>query len=102
MEYTYGGIIANLRSDYHDKNYIWQIDNGLHIKQWGMGNLFTDAPIEWYPESRYTYVGPTFIMKFYDKRMYPNNYVIYGIVDDSLLLKDFSSDPMTYHFSKRN
>lgn len=102
LEYTYGGYIANLRTDFHDKGYIWQIDNGSHIKQWYTGHLITDDSIEWYQESHYTYVGSTFIMKFYDDRMYPNNYVVIGIVKDSLIVKDFSSDPATYHFSKQN
>jgi len=101
LEYTYGGIIANLRSDYHDKNYIWQIDEGSHIKKWDMGNLFTDTTIEWY---QYTYGGgdKIFVMKFYDDRQYPYNYIVWGIVDDSLVLRDFGSDPVTYHFSKQN
>ena len=43
---------------------------------------------------------PTFIMKFCDKVMYPYNYVVIGIVQDSLVLKDFAIDAMTYHFSK--
>jgi hypothetical protein len=67
-----------------------------------MENLVTDASIEWYPESRYTNVGTTFIMKFYDIRMYPYNYIVWGIVDDSLVLRDFGSDAAIYHFSKQN
>ncbi|MGN6800967.1 MAG: hypothetical protein ACTHJN_03625 [Ginsengibacter sp.] len=101
LEYSYGGYIANLRTDFHDKDYIWQIDGGVNIKQTYLGNLVTDTAIEWYPESRYTYVGPTFIMRFYDKGMYPNNYVVIGIVEDSLVLKDFAIDAVTYHFSKQ-
>ena len=101
LEYTYGGYIANLRTDLHDKDYIWQIDSGANIKQTYLGNLITDTSIEWYPESRYTYVGPTFIMKFYDERMYAYNYVVIGIVKDSLILKDFAFDAVTYHFSKQ-
>lgn len=100
LEYSSGGFIANQRTDYHDKDYVWNIDKGSHIKQWYMGNLIADSPIEWYP---YTYGGgdKVFVMKFIGNLPYPNNYIAWGIVDDSLILKDFSSDPMTYHFSKQ-
>jgi len=101
LEYDYGGIAANQRTDFHDKDYIWQIDNGSHIKQWYMGNLITDTTIEWY---QYTYGGgdKIFVMKFYEKRMYPYNYIVWSIVNDSLVLRDFGSDPVTYRFSKQN
>ena len=101
LEYTYGGFIANQRTDFHGKNYIWQIDKGSHINQWYMGHLITNSSIKWY---QYTYGGgdKIFEMKFYNDRMYPYNYVIYGIVNDSLVLRDFSDDAMIYHFSKQN
>jgi hypothetical protein len=102
LEYSYGGYIANQRTDFNSKDFIWEIDDGIKIKQLFMGNLITDTLIEWYPESLYTGVGQTFIMKFYDKRLYPNNYVVIGIVNDSLVLKDYGTDAMTYHFSKQN
>lgn len=101
LEYTYGGFVANLRTDFHDKGYVWQVDNGSDIKQWYMGNLITDTTIEWY---QYAYGGgdKIFVMKFYEKRMYPYNYIVLSIVNDSLVLRDFGSDPVTYHFSKQN
>lgn len=102
LEYTYGGYIANQRIDFDSKGFIWQIDDGIKIKQLHMRNLITDTLIEWYPESLYTGVGQTFIMKFFDKRLYPNNYVVMGIINDSLVLKDYGTDAMSYHFSKQN
>ncbi len=101
LEYTYGGYVANLRSNYHDKDYIWQMDNGSRIKQWYLGHLITDTTIEWY---KYAFGNgdEIFVMKFYEKRMYPYNYFVIGIVEDSLVIEDFGSDPASYHFSKQN
>ena len=48
LEYTYGGYIANLRTDLHDKDHIWQIDSGVNIKQRHLGDLITDTSIEWF------------------------------------------------------
>lgn len=103
LEYTYGGFIANLRNDFHDKDYIWQIDSGVNIKQTYLGNLITDTLIEWEWQTRYTGVGsPTYTLKFFDKLQYPYIYVVIGIVNDSLLLKDYgNADAIVYHFSKQ-
>jgi len=103
LEYTYGGFIANLRTDFHDKDYIWQIDSGVNIKQTYLGNLVTDTSIEWFLNDPRGGIGQEvyYVMKFYDKRQYPYVYIVWKMVDDSLLLKDYAADAATYHFSKQ-
>jgi hypothetical protein len=100
LEYTYGGIMINLHTDFHNKDYIWQIDDGIRIKQSFMGNPTADTLIDWYQIN----IGAdtTFVLRFYDNRLYPYNYIVWGIADDSLELKDYSSDPVTYLFSKHD
>lgn len=104
LEYNYGGYVANQRTDFHDKDYIWQIDSGVNIKQTYSGNLFMDTSIEWFLNDPRGGIGQEVyhVMKFYDKQKYPYLYIVWKIVDDSLLLKDYAADAATYHFSKQN
>lgn len=103
LEYTYGGFIANLCTDLHDKDYIWQIDSGLNIKQTYLGNLVTDTSIKWFLNDPRGGIGQEvyYVMKFYDKQQYPYIYIVWKIVNDSLLLKDYAADAAIYHFSKQ-
>ena len=63
------------------------------------GAIISDTTIMWYEDTD-NYSGSTYIMKFYDKQNVPWNYIVDGIYNDTLIIHDFSSDAMFYHFTK--
>jgi hypothetical protein len=103
LEYVKGGFIANYIKYFNNDNYIWQFNSNNKIKQTYNDTAFADTTIMWVRDlGMYTGPDPIFIMKFYDKRGYPYNYVVDGIFNDSLQLHDNAYDPQYFHFSKLN
>lgn len=62
-----------------------------------------DTTIKWVKDlGTYTHGDSTFTMNFYDKLGYPSNYIVDGIFNDTLVLHDYGSDAVFYHFTKSN
>ncbi|RYE26634.1 MAG: hypothetical protein EOP45_03610 [Sphingobacteriaceae bacterium] len=103
LQYIKGGFIANYIKYFQDENILWQFPSGTRVLQNYNGNIYTDTTISWVRDLGVnTGRDSTFILKFYDKRGYPYNYVVDGIFNDSLVIHDNANDGQHYHFSKRN
>ena len=103
LEYDFGGLIANQRTDYHDKNIFWEFDNSKipeTVKQTYLGVLQTDTFVIW---NNYTSPPGTnnfYIMEFVNKSQFHNMYTVIGIYNDSLHLLPYIDDASTYVFSR--
>jgi hypothetical protein len=103
LAYEKGGICSTCLNYFNNFNYTWQFGSGNAINQTFNGAVFTDTTIRWIRDlGVYTGNDSTFIMNFYEKRLYPSSYVVDGIFNDSLQLHDNGSDPVYYHFSTSN
>jgi hypothetical protein len=102
LEFVRGGFIANYVKSFHDENVIWQISPNRIMENYN-GNIYTDTTITWIRDLGVnTGLDSTFIMNFYDKRLYPYLYIVDGIFNDSLVLHDHAVDGQHYYFSKSN
>lgn len=100
LEYGKGGICGSCVQYFSNSYYTFSPG---HILIATNSVVYTDTTITWIRDlGVYTGGDSTFIMNFYDKRLYPYDYVIDGIFNDSLQLHDNGSDPVYYHFSKSN
>ena len=102
LQYAKGGI-ANIVQYIH--NDFWEFTSNDRIVKSFIKNdketIALDTTIMWYRDrGTYTNGDSTYIMQFYDNFGYPSNYVVDGIYEDTLVLHDFSSDAMFYHFTK--
>ncbi len=102
LEYGKGGFSGGTQY-LHDQNILWQFSPGDHIMQNYNGVIHTDTTITWI-WGRGAGIGPdsTFIMKFYEKNGAPWIWFVYGIINDSLVLRQTAADGYDYHFSKSN
>ncbi len=85
------------------ENAYWEFssDSEDRIRQTYDNDVVADTTIEWYRETD-GYAGLTHVMKFYDRSGVPLNYVAVEIRNDTLIIKDYSSDAIFYHFTKQN
>ena len=98
LHYGKGGICATC-IQYVDSTY-WEFTNNDKILKYYDKDIVLDTSIMWYKDVD-NFSGLTYIMQFYDNYGYPSNYVIDGIYEDTLIIHDFSSDAVFYHFTKQ-
>ena len=104
LQYQKGGICSTCINYFNDIEYLWEFGSSNKVKRTFNDSTFTDTTVIWVKDlGTYTNGDSTFIMNFYDKRLYPYNYIVDGIFDDTLILHDaYSADAVFYHFSKIN
>ena len=94
--YGKGGIAVNT-IQYYDGFY-WSFANNKIIQIYN-GDTIANNSIKWvWDRGTYTNGENTFTMKLYDKENVPWVYVVDRILDDTLILHDYSSDAVFYHF----
>ncbi len=101
LHYGKGGIIANQIHDWGNDDY-WEFDFSRSIDHINAYNdpITADTTITWIKGQDH-YAGETYIMQFYDdKGNLPWNYTVLGVYNDTLVVKDFGSDPIFYYLTK--
>lgn len=99
MVYAKGGICATCIQNIDSS--IWWFTNDNKIVKHLNGIDILDTALIWNKElGTYTNGDSTYVMSFYDKYGYPNNFVVDRIRNDTLILHDFSSDAVFYYFTK--
>lgn len=97
LEYAKGGI-AGTTQYYNDSYYTFTSNRILIVTN---GIVHADTKFEWTKQVGVNSGGNyVYIMSFYDKQNVPWNYVVDGVINDSLVLHDNASDAFYYHFSR--
>jgi hypothetical protein len=102
--YGKGGFAANTVQYYQNTFWTFTPDNKIiRFNMYKDGTTDTDTTILWIHDlGSYTNGDSTFIMNFYDKYGYPNDFVVDQIFNDTLILHESASDAVFYHFTKSN
>ncbi|WP_207531589.1 hypothetical protein [Desertivirga arenae] len=99
LHYGKGGICSICIQNY--ENSYFKFPHGDSIRITTNNVTYTNTAIEWINDSGiYTNKVPTFTMNFKDLRGYPNIYIVKEIANDTLILKSYGADPVSFYFTK--
>jgi hypothetical protein len=98
--YEQGGFCAVCPATKVDQVYFkfWDGDRIIWTEK---GLKLADTKIIW-KRAKDIFEENTYILNFSDTRLYPYNYIVDGIYNDTLLLIDNAYDPMKYYLARSN
>ncbi|MBD8489135.1 hypothetical protein IFO69_10295 [Echinicola sp. CAU 1574] len=99
LHYGIGGICATC---YHDfGNIFWEFTPNGRIKGYSGATLKLDTILIWYKDRwGYPDTDSAYVMGYFDKLGYPNDYMVDGIYNDTLIIHTNASDAIFYRFTK--
>ena len=95
--YTKGGYSGGT---FYLTNQFWEFSNNNRIKVTDNNSILADTTIFW---NKNTYINKdsVFIMNFFDKHLSHDSFIIDQILNDTLILHDYASDPFYYYLIKQ-
>ena len=99
LEYEKGGICGTCI--YRNfQNFIWEFTSDNKLIQTYNDTLFMDSDIDW-SLIKYSDVS-IYVANVHDLDGVPWDYKVKGIYNDTLILSDYTSDPISYYFTRLN